>query len=104
MKWADANLPPEEAEAAIVLRRSCDIGMGRGMDLEAIPVALDLAEIMTGVCYSMQPDDHAGRVPQPGSIRDFGEHPDALLRDTPGAADAPSPSDAERGVSPTSSA
>jgi hypothetical protein len=83
MKWADANLPPEEAEAAIVLRRSCDIGMGRGMDLEAIPVALDLAEIMTGICYSMQPDVMPVAFRNRGSIRDFGERPDDLLRDAP---------------------
>jgi hypothetical protein len=89
MKWAEANLPAEEAEAAIVLRRSCDIGMGRGMDLEAIPVAIDLAEIMTGVCYSMQPEVMPVAFRNRGSIRDFGEHPDALLRGTPGAEDAP---------------
>ena len=76
MKWADATFPPEEAEAAIVLRRSCDIGMGRGMDLEAIPVALDLAGIMTGICYSMQPEVMPVAFRNKGSIRDFGRHPD----------------------------
>ena len=81
MKWADQTFPPEEAEAAIVLRRSCDIGMGRGMDLEAIPVAVDLAELMTGICYSMQPDVMPVAFRNKGSIRDFGEHPDALLAD-----------------------
>jgi Protein of unknown function (DUF2889) len=90
MKWAEANLPAEEAEAAIVLRRSCDIGMGRGMDLEAIPVAIDLAEIMTGVCYSMQPEVMPVAFRNRGSIRDFGRHPDALLRGTPGSEAAPS--------------
>ena len=83
MKWADATFPPEEAEAAIVLRRSCDIGMGRGMDLEAIPVALDLGDIMTGVCYSMQPDVMPVAFRNMGSIRDFGRHPDALLEHAP---------------------
>jgi Protein of unknown function (DUF2889) len=84
MKWADASFPPEEAEAAIVLRRSCDIGMGRGMDLEGIPVALELAGIMTGICYSMQPDVMPVAFRNRGSIRDFGRHPDALLADAPG--------------------
>lgn len=83
MKWADATFPPEEAEAAIVLRRSCDIGMGRGMDLEAIPVSLDLGAIMTGICYSMQPEIMPVAFRSRGSIRDFGSHPDALLRDAP---------------------
>ena len=86
MKWADANLPPEEAEAAIVLRRSCDIGMGRGMDLEAIEVAEELAGIMTGICYSMQPEVMPVAFRNKGSIRDFGQHPDALLRDGPGTS------------------
>jgi hypothetical protein len=94
MKWADATFPPEEAEAAIVLRRSCDIGMGRGMDLEAIPVAIDLAEMMTGVCYSMQPEVMPVAFRNKGSIRDFGRHPDALLQDAPD----------QRGASPTRSA
>jgi hypothetical protein len=89
MKWADQAFPPEEAEAAIVLRRSCDIGMGRGMDLEAIPVADDLAELMTGICYSMQPDVMPVAFRNKGSIRDFGEHPDALLADAPAARAAP---------------
>ncbi|MGZ4690182.1 MAG: DUF2889 domain-containing protein [Acidimicrobiia bacterium] len=89
MKWADATLPPEEAEAAIVLRRSCDIGMGRGMDLEAIPVSLDLAGIMTGICYSMQPDVMPVAFRNKGSIRDFGTHPDALLAGRPGAMPSP---------------
>jgi hypothetical protein len=87
MKWADANLPPEEAESAIVLRRSCDIGMGRGMDLEAIDVAEELAGIMTGVCYSMQPEVMPVAFRNKGSIRDFGQHPEALLAD--GAATTP---------------
>ena len=89
MKWADANLPPEEAEAAIVLRRSCDIGMGRGMDLEAIAVAEELGGIMTGICYSMQPDVMPVAFRNRGSIRDFGDHPEALLRDAPGSGAGP---------------
>jgi hypothetical protein len=89
MKWADATFPPEEAEAAIVLRRSCDIGMGRGMDLEAIPVALELGEIMTGICYSMQPDVMPVAFRNKGSIVDFGKHPEALLEDAPRATPPP---------------
>jgi hypothetical protein len=93
MKWADETFPPEEAEAAIVLRRSCDIGMGRGMDLEAIPVAVDLAELMTGICYSMQPEIMPVAFRNRGSIRDFGRHEDALLAEAPGAAAAPAVGD-----------
>ncbi|HZJ26727.1 MAG TPA: hypothetical protein VFF40_06915 [Acidimicrobiia bacterium] len=91
IKWAEASLEPDEAEAAIVLRRACDIGMGRGMDLEAYRTAAELADLMTGVCYTMQPDvmSHARR--SVGSIRDFADAPDALLGDVePGTDSAPS--------------
>jgi hypothetical protein len=80
IRWADATLPTESAEAAIVLRRACDIGMGRGMDLEAIDVSEQLAGIMSGVCYSMQPSVMPVAFRNRGSIRDFGDRPDALLR------------------------
>jgi hypothetical protein len=80
IRWADATLPIDDAEAAIVLRRACDIGMGRGMDLEAIGVAEELAGIMSGVCYSMQPAVMPVAFRNRGSIRDFGDHRDALLR------------------------
>jgi len=80
IRWADATLPVDDAEAAIVLRRACDIGMGRGMDLEAIDVGEELAGIMSGVCYSMQPAVMPVAFRNRGSIRDFGTHADALLR------------------------
>jgi len=83
MRWADEHFDPEHAEAAIVLRRACDIGMGRGMDLEAIPVAQELAGIMTGVCYTMQPERMPVALRALGTIRDFSEHPDALLNGRP---------------------
>jgi hypothetical protein len=79
IKWADRNMEPDAAEAAIVLRRSCDIGMGRGMDLEAIPVASELGPIMEGICYSMQTAVMPVAFRNYGSIRDFADHPDALL-------------------------
>lgn len=84
IRWADEHFAPLEAEAAIVLRRACDIGMGRGMDLEAIDCAVELAEIMAGVCYSMQPSVMPVAFRHRGSIRDFGAHRDALLHGRPG--------------------
>jgi hypothetical protein len=80
IRWADATLPPLDAEAAIVLRRACDIGRGRGMDLEAIDAAEELAGIMGGICYSMQPEVMPVAFRNRGSIRDFGTHRDALLQ------------------------
>jgi hypothetical protein len=79
-RWADANLSLEEAEAAIVLRRACEIGMGRGMDLDAIERAEELGDFMIGVCYSMQPEAIATATRHKGTIRDFSDEPDALLR------------------------
>ena len=83
IRWADQTLEPEDAEAAIVLRRACDIGMGRGMDLEGLDSAQELAGIMTGVCYTMQPEIMPVAFRQRGTIRDFAEHSDALLVDRP---------------------
>jgi hypothetical protein len=76
MRWADAFLPPDDAECAIVLRRAADIGMGRAMDLDAVPHAEQLPTIMAGVCHTMQPGviEHATR--HVGSIRDFAAHPE----------------------------
>lgn len=88
IRWADEWLLPDEAEAAIVLRRACDIGMGRGMDLEAIDRAEELAGIMSGVCYSMQPTVMPVAFRNRGSIRDFGAHRGALLHGRPGDEDA----------------
>ncbi len=80
-RWADEHLGPDDAEAAIVLRRACEIGMGRGMDLEAFDSADELGPVMGPVCYTMQPSVTPVAFRNRGSIRDFARHPDALLRD-----------------------
>jgi hypothetical protein len=80
MRWADRTLDPEEAERAITLRRGCDIGMGRGMDLDAVPVADQLPQFMAGVCHTMQPGVVEVALRHVGSIRDFAAHPDHLTR------------------------
>jgi hypothetical protein len=80
-RWADDHLDPDSAEAAIVLRRACEIGMGRGMDLEAYDVAAELGPLMGPVCYTMQPSVMPVAFRNRGSIRDFAHHPDALLGD-----------------------
>jgi hypothetical protein len=77
--WADATLPPEDAEEAIVLRRACDIALGRGMDLDALDRADELADLMSGICYTMQPGVAPGAVRHRGQIRDFAARPEALL-------------------------
>jgi hypothetical protein len=82
MRWADSSLEPEAAERAIVLRRVCDIGHGRGMALDDVPVASDLLAIQNGVCYTMQPEIAINGSRHVGSIRDFASDPDQLCAGT----------------------
>ncbi len=79
MRWADATLPEDDAECAITLRRACDIGMGRGMDLDGVPVATQLPAMMAGICHTMQPGVVEVALRHVGSIRDFAQSPDRLL-------------------------
>ena len=79
MHWADETLAEDAAERAITLRRACDIGMGRGMDLDAIAVAHDLPRSMAGVCHTMQPGVVEVAFRHVGSIRDFARTPDLLV-------------------------
>jgi hypothetical protein len=80
LRWADEHLDPDAAERACALRRACDIGMGRGMPLDDIPVASQLPGSMRGVCHSLQPDVAPVAFRNVGSIRDFSENPERLAR------------------------
>ena len=53
--------------------------MGRGMDLDAVPVASELPPVMAGVCYTMQPGVVEVAFRHVGSIRDFADAPGRLL-------------------------
>jgi len=68
--------PEDDAERAITLRRACDIGMGRGMDLDSIPVASQLPQMMAGICHTMQPGSVEVALRHVGSIRDFSRAPE----------------------------
>ena len=83
LRWADESLDPDTAESAIVLRRACDIGMGRGMDLDAVDAAAEMEPLMLGVCYTMQPAQIRVALRNKGTIRDFDAHPERLLDDAP---------------------
>jgi hypothetical protein len=81
LRWADEHLEPDFAEQACVLRRASDIGMGRGMPLDDVPVAAQLPASMRGVCHSLQPDVAPVAFRNVGSIRDFAAAPERLARD-----------------------
>jgi hypothetical protein len=83
LKWADETFPPEESEPVIVLRRACDIGMGRGMDLDGYDTGEELAPMMRGICYSMQPEQISVALRNKNSARDYDDDPDKLLANWP---------------------
>ena len=82
-RWAEKTFDADAAEAAIVLRRSCDIGMGRGMDLDAVERADELERMMSGVCFTMQPEQIRVALRHKETIRDFDADPDAALAEGP---------------------
>lgn len=82
-RWAEATLDTDGAEAAIVLRRACDIGMGRGMDLDAVERADELERIMSGVCFTMQPEQIGAALRHKETIRDFHDDQSTMLAEGP---------------------
>jgi hypothetical protein len=85
LKWADRTLDPETAEAAIVLRRACDIAIGRGANLEAYRTAGELAIAGSGICFTFQEQTARVARRQVGTIRDFDGRTDELLIQGPHA-------------------
>ena len=81
LAWAEENLVDEEAEAAIVLRRACDISFGRAMDLDVYETAADLGEIMLGTCHAFQPSTIELGRRNKGQTVDFSADADALLKE-----------------------
>lgn len=83
LTWAEATLEPDPAEAAIVLRRACHIAHGRIQDLDVYDDAGPLLPVMSGACFTFQPE----RAPQArrmkGTIRDFTDAPERLLEPHP---------------------
>ncbi|MER3452550.1 MAG: hypothetical protein C4344_02370 [Acidimicrobiia bacterium] len=67
--WVRANLDPEVAEAAIVLRRAVAISFGRMMDLDVYERASELGETMLGTCYTFSPELIGAALRVKGSTR-----------------------------------
>jgi hypothetical protein len=79
LAWAEDALDEDDAEAAIVLRRACDISFGRAMDLDVYETAADLGDIMLGTCHAFQPDTIELGRRNKGQTVDFSADPNALL-------------------------
>jgi hypothetical protein len=76
--WAEDNLEPDLAEAAIVLRRACSISPVRFFELDQFKVASDVQPV-TGQCYTYTEGTAQRARRQHGSRRDYTDNPEALL-------------------------
>lgn len=81
LRWASETLDPDTAEAAVILRRACYIGVGYGINLDRYDHPSDIEYPMTGVCFTMQPERMSVAFRNRGTIRDFSDTPDAVLAD-----------------------
>lgn len=83
LAWAEEALDPETAEAAIVLRRACDIAHGRMQNLDVYDDARPLLAFMAGSCFTFQHERGELALRMKGTIRDFTDDPERLLRASP---------------------
>ena len=83
LAWAEAALEPDTAEAAIVLRRACHIAHGRVQDLDIYDDAGPLLPVMSGACFTFQPERAPVAQRMKGTIRDFTDAPERLLEPHP---------------------
>lgn len=79
--WAARELDDELGEAAVALRRACDISLGRQMDLDIFETAAELDANMAGICHAFQPANAPLAIRRKGSGRDFTDHGELLLAD-----------------------
>ncbi len=81
-RWADTTFDADTAEAAIVLKRACSIGMSRGMDLDSYATLADMPGL-SPVCWSMQPERAPVALRNRGLIRDYDDRPEEMLAEGP---------------------
>lgn len=77
LRWAERELDPDTAEAAIVLRRACFVSPVRFIDDSRWERASDLGN--GPVCYTFQPGRPERALRVHGSFRDFSAEPGRLL-------------------------
>jgi hypothetical protein len=79
LAWAEATFDGDLAEAASILRRACDISLGRFMDLDVFETAEMLGDQVRGTCHSFQPEMMVRAVRVKGQTRDFTDDAGALI-------------------------
>ena len=80
-RWAEAELDPDTAEAAIVLRRGSFIANGRLGDFDGAPNASVLLPWAENSCHSFTRGIAEKALRIRGSTREFTHHPERLLAD-----------------------
>ena len=81
-RWANATFDADTAEAAVVLKRACSIGMSRGLDLDSYATLADMPGL-SPLCWSMQPERAPVAFRNRGLIRNYDERSDAMLAEGP---------------------
>jgi hypothetical protein len=79
--WAESNLDPERAEAALALRRGCFIALGRARNLDESPTAESYMPLAAGSCHSFTPGIAERALRVPGTSLEFTHAPERLLAD-----------------------
>jgi len=82
-RWAEAELDPDAAEAAFVLRRGVVIANGRLGNFDAARDASVLLSWAKNSCHSFTPGIAEKALRVPGTTREFTRHPERLLADVP---------------------
>ncbi len=78
---AESSLDPDQAEAAIALRRALSIAGGRSMNLDEVVHASDVRMMGFAVCHTYTDGVAQVSLRRKGSAIDFSDHPDAVLPD-----------------------
>jgi hypothetical protein len=81
-RWAEATFPPDDAEAAVVLKRASLIGLSRGLDLDRYATLAEMPGVVP-VCWSQQPERAPVAFRVKGMIRDHDPDPDGMLASGP---------------------
>ena len=79
--WAGENLDDDDAEAAVALRRACDISIGRRQDLDSFPTAADLTPEPVTICHAIRPGNASVAFRRKRSDRDYTDHTHLMARD-----------------------